>query len=66
MKREPVHPQCNGCHQVMLSLDHPVHEVCRLFPNPGWIWSERYCTEKTRHGHFVPTWFRIGDHYAKQ
>jgi hypothetical protein len=65
MKHEPIHEKCRGCHQIipedriefMAIGSSPA--ICRFFPNPTWIWENRFCPEKSRHEEFVPGWFRL-------
>jgi hypothetical protein len=28
--------------------------VCAIYQDPDWIWRERFCPEKTRHGSSLP------------
>lgn len=64
MKHEPIHTKCEECHQI-IEIGHTDNglrkefQMCRLFPNPIWIWENRFCPEKTRHESYVPPWFRL-------
>lgn len=46
MKHEKVVTQCEGCPKVVYNVH--VEKVCSIYPNPAWIWEERYCPVKTR------------------
>ncbi len=57
-KHEPIHEKCKGCHQIVAycEIDDWVeawYGVCAIYPNPNWIWENRYCPEKTRHEGFL-------------
>jgi len=60
--RSEIHPKCGGCHQIEVEYrpeDLQIVWVCKIFSNPTWIWEERFCPEKTRHGSCLPEHFNV-------